>query len=122
MPRFCASCRASRKLPSDEYGPGMATPSTFSGPTAAAAMADRKSTRLNSNHGYISYAVFCLKKKKNMISRSVGAAYKTESRLINRRQTDRGATRLLRTGRQTPRRTLLGGAENRHSAGSSVVG
>src|SRR2546422_6006019 len=37
-------------------------------------MEDRKSTRLNSSHGYISYAVFCLKKKKknekvqNMIS------------------------------------------------------
>src|SRR2546429_1709893 len=27
---------------------------------------DRKSTRLNSSHGYISYAVFCLKKKKNI--------------------------------------------------------
>src|SRR5687768_18261719 len=27
-------------------------------------LADRKSTRLNSSHGYISYAVFCLKKKK----------------------------------------------------------
>src|SRR2546422_3499663 len=27
---------------------------------------DRKSTRLNSSHGYISYAVFCLKKKKNV--------------------------------------------------------
>src|SRR2546422_3980201 len=30
---------------------------------------DRKSTRLNSNHGYISYAVFCLK-KKNILSES----------------------------------------------------
>src|SRR2546422_5490166 len=30
----------------------------------ARARADRKSTRLNSSHGYISYAVFCLKKKK----------------------------------------------------------
>src|SRR2546429_6556917 len=30
---------------------------------------DRKSTRLNSSHGYISYAVFCLKKKKNLRSR-----------------------------------------------------
>src|SRR5687768_17737504 len=32
---------------------------------------DRKSTRLNSSHGYISYAVFCLKKKKkttNMVN------------------------------------------------------
>src|SRR5687768_17994906 len=28
---------------------------------------DRKSTRLNSSHGYISYAVFCLKKKKKQI-------------------------------------------------------
>src|SRR2546422_5595620 len=29
---------------------------------------DRKSTRLNSSHGYISYAVFCLKKKKKVQS------------------------------------------------------
>src|SRR2546422_7118015 len=29
---------------------------------------DRKSTRLNSSHGYISYAVFCLKKKKKIQS------------------------------------------------------
>src|SRR5689334_23983241 len=32
--------------------------------TAAAGRADRKSTRLNSSHSSISYAVFCLKKKK----------------------------------------------------------
>src|SRR3989449_5000816 len=32
---------------------------------AAAVRPDRKSTRLNSSHGYISYAVFCLKKKNN---------------------------------------------------------
>src|SRR2546422_4901774 len=30
---------------------------------------DRKSTRLNSSHGYISYAVFCLKKKKENVDR-----------------------------------------------------
>src|SRR5256884_4214339 len=30
----------------------------------ALTVTDRKSTRLNSSHGYISYAVFCLKKKK----------------------------------------------------------
>src|SRR2546429_5909992 len=30
---------------------------------------DRKSTRLNSSHGYISYAVFCLKKKNKSKSR-----------------------------------------------------
>src|SRR5687768_18419356 len=32
--------------------------------SAQAQETDRKSTRLNSSHGYISYAVFCLKKKK----------------------------------------------------------
>src|SRR2546422_8018007 len=32
--------------------------------TLCRAIIDRKSTRLNSSHGYISYAVFCLKKKK----------------------------------------------------------
>src|SRR2546429_6753294 len=38
-----------------------------------AAATDRKSTRLNSSHGYISYAVFCLKKKKqkNNIERTI---------------------------------------------------
>src|SRR2546422_3545245 len=32
---------------------------------------DRKSTRLNSSHGYISYAVFCLKKKKTTSTTSI---------------------------------------------------
>src|SRR2546422_8335127 len=32
---------------------------------------DRKSTRLNSSHGYISYAVFCLKKKNNKKTRTI---------------------------------------------------
>src|SRR5256884_5158435 len=32
---------------------------------------DRKSTRLNSSHGYISYAVFCLKKKKTNDQRTI---------------------------------------------------
>src|SRR2546422_3819945 len=34
---------------------------------------DRKSTRLNSSHGYISYAVFCLKKKKKRTYHEVAA-------------------------------------------------
>src|SRR2546429_1910126 len=34
--------------------------------TARHGLQDRKSTRLNSSHGYISYAVFCLKKKKKI--------------------------------------------------------
>src|SRR2546422_2236215 len=33
---------------------------------------DRKSTRLNSSHGYISYAVFCLKKKKKKDTNTTG--------------------------------------------------
>src|SRR3712207_8329499 len=35
--------------------------------TGIAVPADRKSTRLNSSHANISYAVFCLKKKKNIL-------------------------------------------------------
>src|SRR2546429_6948818 len=35
---------------------------------------DRKSTRLNSSHGYISYAVFCLKNKKKTSPSSPAAA------------------------------------------------
>src|SRR3989449_5861546 len=35
---------------------------------------DRKSTRLNSSHGYISYAVFCLKKKKKLHSSRANVA------------------------------------------------
>src|SRR5258707_11083306 len=37
---------------------------------------DRKSTRLNSSHANISYAVFCLKKKKNKIMKIHDDAYK----------------------------------------------
>src|SRR2546422_189702 len=39
-------------------------PSASNAAAQAFAARDRKSTRLNSSHGYISYAVFCLKKKK----------------------------------------------------------
>src|SRR2546422_2314504 len=37
---------------------------------APVVVGDRKSTRLNSSHGYISYAVFCLKKKKKQYRNS----------------------------------------------------
>src|SRR2546429_6377797 len=47
-------------LSSAAYGPEAAL--TLLIPLGAAGI-DRKSTRLNSSHGYISYAVFCLKKK-----------------------------------------------------------
>src|SRR2546422_9964185 len=42
-----------------QVGPGGPSGHRFDADSAA----DRKSTRLNSSHGYISYAVFCLKKK-----------------------------------------------------------
>src|SRR3712207_7476643 len=45
------------------YFLGEKTP--ISDPLARGTLVDRKSTRLNSSHANISYAVFCLKKKKN---------------------------------------------------------
>src|SRR2546422_6307231 len=40
-----------------------AAPSAHDSTQSLQSRTDRKSTRLNSSHGYISYAVFCLKKK-----------------------------------------------------------
>src|SRR2546430_17649194 len=54
-----ADDRSSR---SDSATPGYCTLTAQRRPSASAA--DRKSTRLNSSHSQISYAVFCLKKKK----------------------------------------------------------
>src|SRR2546429_2970147 len=61
-------------VPGNEPGGGGKMTMFDPGPRAKAAafmvvassgpQVDRKSTRLNSSHGYISYAVFCLKKKK----------------------------------------------------------
>src|SRR2546429_2695168 len=45
----------------------------------AIAEGDRKSTRLNSSHGYISYAVFCLKKKKQQRVKNSHAMWRTTS-------------------------------------------
>src|SRR2546429_1778101 len=42
---------------------------------------DRKSTRLNSSHGYISYAVFCLQKKKHL-RRTVKVTSRTPPRMV----------------------------------------
>src|SRR5207245_8224906 len=58
---------AARRFITDQYGPTYARRDKVEfkakGPVQDAQ--DRKSTRLNSSHGSISYAVFCLKKKKN---------------------------------------------------------
>src|SRR2546429_6590790 len=48
---------------------------TTAGGSAPRNSEDRKSTRLNSSHGYISYAVFCLKKKKNISQQHQPRAY-----------------------------------------------
>src|SRR3989449_3506697 len=57
----CLPHRVDVPPPEDRVGPGEVD--VFE--DALQALGDRKSTRLNSSHGYISYAVFCLKKKKN---------------------------------------------------------
>src|SRR2546429_6966401 len=55
--------RSSRELPAPQAGlMASLAPGIVGGEMAWAK--DRKSTRLNSSHGYISYAVFCFKKKK----------------------------------------------------------
>src|SRR5438105_11410425 len=68
--------------------------------------ADRKSTRLNSNHEWISYAVFCLKKKnahKDVIDARLGESVTTgehrahETLRRYRRATGRGLARHLPT-------------------------
>src|SRR2546430_7040111 len=61
-----------RSLARREGEPGVDVPSAVLGRSgrhvAAECGGDRKSTRLNSSHSQISYAVFCLKKKKDGVS------------------------------------------------------
>src|SRR2546422_5566261 len=49
---------------------------------------DRKSTRLNSSHGYISYAVFCLKKKKKKTNLNMSAVEIVLNRVLLLQSTD----------------------------------
>src|SRR5438445_7396685 len=61
-------------------------PAPARGSTAVHARADRKSTRLNSSHANISYAVFCLKKKKKKLGTVLNPSrVHTSKRLINAR-------------------------------------
>src|SRR2546422_8210958 len=62
-PSSVTACRRSRRMTDD-----------------GRRMTDRKSTRLNSSHGYISYAVFCLKKKKRITSPSVQTSFTDKQR------------------------------------------
>src|SRR5207249_8119049 len=61
--------RVSRKVPRRPSRGNVSTASAS--PEARSSTADRKSTRLNSSHVSISYAVFCLKKKNNPIRRII---------------------------------------------------
>src|SRR2546429_759768 len=60
-----AQVSIARGLAESVAGSGVTVNAILAGPTGSegAGQLDRKSTRLNSSHGYISYAVFCLKKK-----------------------------------------------------------
>src|SRR2546422_2031349 len=60
---FRSLCGPHRALGEAEAGRAREHESRAARPEGPARAGDRKSTRLNSSHGYISYAVFCLKKK-----------------------------------------------------------
>src|SRR3712207_7569076 len=61
--------RPARRTATEGEGPGGRPPGPFSCRRRLLAVRDRKSTRLNSSHANISYAVFCLKKKKTTYHR-----------------------------------------------------
>src|SRR2546429_856077 len=67
----------------------------------ALSIRDRKSTRLNSSHGYISYAVFCLKKKNKPCERT------SAQEAIARYQRGRGLVRAEHWQRPTARGSPL---------------
>src|SRR5256884_6434494 len=61
--RNCGTGKEARKI-DHVHAIGQIRGLNLQGRTPLLLAVDRKSTRLNSSHGYISYAVFCLKKKK----------------------------------------------------------
>src|SRR5256885_7651446 len=60
--------RSSRRQARSPIAPTCSRPESWSRSREGTAQRDRKSTRLNSCHLVISYAVFCLKKKNNKLS------------------------------------------------------
>src|SRR5437899_5103838 len=75
-PGFTARSRRARSTPIDFAGGGGAA-------NNIGAAKDRKSTRLNSSHLGISYAVFCLKKKKEQTGRATLAPVERDTRSAN---------------------------------------
>src|SRR2546429_4083307 len=66
---------------------------------------DRKSTRLNSSHGYISYAVFCLKKKKKSTQQIISSIIKIfHTSMMSQSNRTRN---FIRTSRMTMRQQSL---------------
>src|SRR2546422_3582804 len=65
-------CQCGERLP--PTGGGLVCPACGATYEESDGSLDRKSTRLNSSHGYISYAVFCLKKKKMSDASAVSPA------------------------------------------------
>src|SRR2546422_6183511 len=57
-------------MPTNFTGAPLTLAMESAAPPRASPSRDRKSTRLNSSHGYISYAVFCLKKKKKKYNKN----------------------------------------------------
>src|SRR3989449_2171287 len=70
-------CRINAEDPRNNFRPCTGTVTAYFSPGGIGVRidGDRKSTRLNSSHGYISYAVFCLKKKKNQVRRYAAVRY-----------------------------------------------
>src|SRR2546429_6676410 len=66
--------------------------------TSIFACRDRKSTRLNSSHGYISYAVFCLKKKNTLTNSTVACSLPTWAHLATRTLSPRTLRRIAQRG------------------------
>src|SRR5207248_6524229 len=65
LPQICAALKSSPHLKVEGFATHLASSEVLDAPSVSEQ--DRKSTRLNSSHRTISYAVFCLKKKNNNI-------------------------------------------------------
>src|SRR2546427_2783170 len=66
----CGAASSARHASCDACTARAGSQARASDPARAVQASDRKSTRLNSSHSQISYAVFCLKKKNTLTSKS----------------------------------------------------